>query len=67
MADDKALLKDVMTDNIVSPDHDSTLRKALELFARYNIRAMPITDDDNKILGVVTYRDIPGLKHRYVE
>lgn len=60
MADDKALLKDVMTDNVVSLDHDSTLRKESELFARYSFRAMPITDEDNKILAVVTYRDILG-------
>ncbi len=67
MADDKAALKAVMIDNVVSLDHDDTLRKASELFARYNFRALPITDADNKILGVVTYRDIMGLKHRYVE
>lgn len=66
-ADDKALLKDVMIDNVVTLDDDSTLRKASELFARYDFRALPITDADNKILGVVTYRDVMGLKHRYVE
>jgi Mg/Co/Ni transporter MgtE len=67
MADDKATLREVMIDNVVSLDHDDTLRKASEQFARYNFRALPITDADNRILGVVTYRDIMGLKHRYVE
>jgi magnesium transporter len=66
-ADDKALLKEVMVDNVITLDHDSTLREAAEMFSRYNFRALPITDDDHKILGVVTYRDIVGLKHRFVE
>jgi magnesium transporter len=66
-ADDKSLLKEVMVDNVITLDHDSTLRQAAEMFSRYNFRALPITDDDNKILGVVTYRDVIGLKHRFVE
>jgi CBS domain-containing protein/sporulation protein YlmC with PRC-barrel domain len=66
-ADEKARLKDVMVDNIIALDHDSTLRQAAELFARYGFRALPITDDVDRIVGVVTYRDIMGLKHNYVE
>ena len=46
---------------------DNTLRQAREPFARYNLRALPITDADNRLLGVVTYRDIMGLKYRYVD
>ncbi len=67
VADDAAALKEVMVDNVVSLDHDDMLRKASELFTRYGFRALPITDADHQILGVVTYRDIMGLKHRYVE
>lgn len=67
MADDEALLKDVMIDHVVTLEHDSTIRKAAELFARYNFRALPITDAENKILGVVSYRDVMELKHRYVD
>ncbi len=67
LADDTALLKDVMVENAIALEHDSTLKQASAMFARYQFRAIPITDDDNKILGVVTYRDIMGLKHRYVE
>lgn len=66
-ADGSAPLKDVMVENAITLDHDSTLREAAAKFARYDFRALPITDDDNKILGVVTYRDIVGLKHRFVE
>lgn len=66
-AEDKAYLKDIMVENVVTLDPDSTLRKASELFARYDFRALPVTSPENKILGVVTYRDVMGLKHRFVE
>ena len=66
-AEDKALLKDAMVENVISLDPDSTLKEAAELFTRYDYRALPITDEGDKILGVVTYRDVMGLKHRFVE
>jgi len=66
-AEDHALLKDVMEDNTITLEPDSTLKEASEMFARYDFRAIPITDEDDKILGVVTYRDVIGLKHRFVE
>ncbi len=67
IAEEHAFLKDVMINNVISLAHNSTLRKASEFFTRYNFRALPITDADNKIMGIVTYRDIMGLRHRYIE
>ncbi len=67
LADDKALLKDIMEENVHSLDPDSTLKEAYEKFSRYDYRAIPISGDDYVMLGVVTYRDIVGLKHRFVE
>jgi magnesium transporter len=67
LAEDKTLLKDIMEENVHSLDPDSTLKEAYEKFARYDYRAIPISDDDYIMMGVVTYRDIVGLKHRFVE
>jgi magnesium transporter len=66
-ADEKTLLKDVMVENVISLDADSTLKEASLMFARYDFRALPITDENDRILGVVTYRDVMGLKHRFIE
>jgi CBS domain-containing protein/sporulation protein YlmC with PRC-barrel domain len=66
-AEDNALLKDVLVDNYVSLEPASTLKEAYEMFARYDYRALPITDRERKILGVVPYRDVMNLKHRFVE
>jgi CBS domain-containing protein/sporulation protein YlmC with PRC-barrel domain len=66
-AEGNALLKDIMVDNYHNLESNSTLKEAYEMFARYDYRAIPITDDHDKMLGVVTYRDVVGLKHRFVE
>ncbi len=66
-ADDKALLKDIMEGHVHTLDPDSTLKEALQMFMRYDYRAIPVTDDNDKMLGVVTYRDVVRLKHHYVE
>jgi magnesium transporter len=67
LADDTALLKDIMEDHVHTLDPDSTLKEAVEKFDRYEYRAIPISDDDYVMQGCVTYRDIVGLEHRFVE
>jgi magnesium transporter len=66
-ADERASLQEVMVDHVISFDPDCTLREAAQMFARYNFRAIPIVDDAGQMLGVVPYRDVMGLKHRFVE
>jgi magnesium transporter len=67
LAEDATLLRDIMEEHVHSLDSDSTLKEAYEKFARYDYRALPISDDQYVMIGVVTYRDIVGLKHRFVE
>ncbi len=67
LADDDTPLRNVMIDQIISLNPDSTLKEASAMFARYGFRALPIIDDQRKILGVVLYRDVMNLKHRFVE
>ena len=67
LAEDATLLRDIMEEHVHSLDSDSTLKEAYEKFARYDYRALPISDDLYVMIGVVTYRDIVGLKHRFVE
>ena len=63
-ADDK--LADIMTTNIIHLNPDNTLIEAAGMFSRYSFRAIPVTDGRNVILGVVPYRDVMNLKHRFV-
>lgn len=67
LAGDGALLKDIMVKNIISLKHESTLKEASTMFARYSFRAIPVTDENNKIDGVVLYRDVMNLTHHFLE
>lgn len=66
-APDEALLKDVMITNIITLYPGSTLKEASVLFARYDFRAIPITDENDRMIGVVPYRDVMKLTHHFVE
>ncbi|HEY3419583.1 MAG TPA: CBS domain-containing protein [Methanomassiliicoccales archaeon] len=66
-APDEALLQDVMITNVIALGPNSTLKEAAELFSRYDFRAIPVVDENEKILGVVPYRDVMRLTHHFVE
>ena len=65
-ADPEQILADIMTTNVISLNTKDTLREAVELFARYSFRAIPVVDDADKLMGIVPFRDIKGLKHRLI-
>jgi len=60
-------LKEVMNDNVIKLKPENTLHEAFELFSRYHFRAIPVVDADGKLLGVVPYRDVMQLKHKFLE
>ena len=67
IAEDETPLRDVMVENVVTIESEATLKDAAELFRRYGFRAIPIVDARRRIVGVLTYRDVMGLDHRFVE
>ncbi len=67
LANDDALLKDIMVTNIIRLKPESTLEEAATMFAKYSFRAIPVTDETNKIDGVVLYRDVMNLTHHFLE
>lgn len=64
-ADPSERLADQMNTNLVTLMADSTIKDASKLFSRYSFRAIPIVDGNEAIVGVVPYRDVMDLKHRY--
>jgi len=66
-ADDRALLKDIMVENVISLNTKSTLKEASQSFARYDFRALPVTDEKNRLVGVIPYRDVMDLTHHFLE
>jgi magnesium transporter len=54
----------VMTEHVIALPFDATLRDAVEVFDRYHFRALPITDSRDRIMAVVSERDIRSVKPR---
>jgi magnesium transporter len=57
-------ISEIMTDNLITLGPDDTLHDAAEFFSRYSFRAIPITDNEEKLLGVVSFHHIKGIKPR---
>ena len=57
-------LGEIMACNIRSLSPDETLSDALDRFDRYDFRAIPIVNAENKLISVVSFRDIRGIKSR---
>jgi CBS domain-containing protein len=66
-AHEKALLKDIMTKQVITLSPKDTYSEAAELFEKYNFRSIPVVDSQNILLGAVTYKDLVGLKHKFID
>jgi len=55
-----------MTTNVIDLNPGNTLVEAAGIFSRYSFRSIPVVDDNGVILGVIPYRGIMNLKHRFV-
>lgn len=51
-------VSDIASEDLVTvtPGHD--LSDALETMARYQVRRLPVTDDENRLVGVVSQADV---------
>jgi len=59
-------LEDIMIENVITLGPDNTLMEASRMFTRYLFRAIPVVDEDEIILGVIPYKDIMNLNHRFI-
>jgi magnesium transporter len=57
-------LADLMTEHVISLRPESTLRDAVEMFERYDFRALPVTDAEEHLLGAVSARDMKSATVR---
>ena len=61
-SDMSRLIDEVMTkDNIVTT-HDTDLKRAAEVLLENKIEKLPVVDNNGKLVGLITYRDITKLK-----
>lgn len=67
MAEDHEALRDLIVENVITLSPESTMKQASDAFVRYGFRALPVTDANDIMLGVVPYRDVMNLKHRILD
>lgn len=56
--DPQKKLSDIMVEDVVSIRPDTDQEEVARLASRYNFVAVPVVDDENKLIGVVTVDDI---------
>lgn len=58
-------VKEVMTkDNLIVGNANTDLKKAEEIFTKNKVEKLPLVDKNNKLVGLITYRDIIKVKSR---
>ncbi len=61
----KRKIKDVMTsENLVTTSQTTDLEKASEILQKYKIEKLPVVDEEYKLVGLITYKDITKAKDR---
>ncbi|MEJ2199748.1 MAG: magnesium transporter [Desulfuromonadaceae bacterium] len=53
-----ASLKDIMTTDVISVRTDIDQEEVAQLVAKYNILAIPVVDEGNKLMGIITVDDV---------
>jgi CBS domain-containing protein len=49
---------EIQSRELVTVDPENNLSDALELMARYQVRRLPVVDDDERLVGVVSQADV---------
>ncbi|OGO31562.1 MAG: hypothetical protein A2136_10900 [Chloroflexi bacterium RBG_16_54_11] len=52
------MVADVMTRQVVTCRADDDLKKALDAMGEHQLRRIPVVDDDNRIVGIISQADI---------
>jgi IMP dehydrogenase len=56
-------INEVMTsENLITTHKSTDLEKATEILKRHKIEKLPVVDDENKLIGLLTYKDITKVK-----
>jgi IMP dehydrogenase len=54
----------VMTTNLITTNHQTNLDSAARILQKHKIEKLPIIDDEGKLVGLITYKDITKTKDR---
>jgi len=59
------LIEKIMTkENIITTSQETDLEKAAQILQKHKIEKLPVVDNNNKLIGLITYKDITKAKDR---
>jgi len=64
LAKPTALVTDIMRENFHSVHTKDNLETVAELFRKYRLLALPVTDLENQLVGIITFDDIMHIMER---
>jgi magnesium transporter len=53
----RTLVSDIMRENVISVELDSSIKRVAQLFFKYSFEAIPVVNEEGNIQGIVTMRD----------
>ncbi len=56
--DGSQVVKDVMTKDVITVSPDITPQEARKIMSRYKIEKLPVVDDSNRLVGLITAKDV---------
>lgn len=59
------IARDIMTATPVTVDTTATVRRAVELLQLFDIRHLPVVNDESELVGMISDRDLRALSIRY--
>lgn len=61
---EQSTVGDFMTSPVLSVKSDMSENHVQDLFNRYDVRALPVVNEDNEVIGLVTYKEVSAAKQR---
>ncbi len=58
LAPENQPVEEIMTSPVVTAEQDDVQEDLTEMFAKYHFRMLPVVDQQDRILGVIRYKDI---------
>ncbi len=56
--------REIMTSPVITVNRNATIKKAIELIAAHTFSGLPVVDDENKLVGILSEADILNFSHR---
>lgn len=61
---EQSTVGDFMTSPVLSVKSDMSENQVEDFFTRYDVRALPVVNEENEVIGLVSYKEVAAAKQR---